>query len=272
MVDDGSTDETEELCSEFAGEAKFPYRYIRQANGGKHAAINRGAVEAKGEWFFIVDSDDFLPDDSIEVNETYLSEIEEDPDFAGVSGVRARADGSWLIGLDKNLDDVDRRTRELFSQEYIDATAQDYRIRLKMPGDRAEIVKTELVRKYPFPVFVGERFVSEVYLWWSISEEGLRFRWFNRPTYLADYLEDGLSVNARSISRKSPLGRSFVDNFVMGCHVPLRVKIKPAINYTRYGRFGGSSIPNLMRGARNRPLALLGLPIAVAMPLKGGEE
>lgn len=28
-------------------------------NGGKHRAVNKGIEEANGEWFFIVDSDDY---------------------------------------------------------------------------------------------------------------------------------------------------------------------------------------------------------------------
>lgn len=271
IVDDGSTDRTDELCDGFARDANFPVRYMRQENSGKHVAINRGAVEARGEWFFIVDSDDFLPPDSIETNEQYLAQIETDPGFAGVSGVCARADGSWLLGQGLSLEDVDSRVRELFSLEYIDATSQEYRSKLKMPGDRAEVVRTELVRKYPFPSFEGERFVSEYYLWQSISEEGLRLRWFNRPTYCGDYLDDGLTANMREIMRRNPLGRSFVDNFTLGTHAPLGLKLNSAVNYTRYGRFGGKPIMELIRTAKSKPLAILGLPVALAFPIREGE-
>lgn len=90
VIDDGSTDETKDLLSSFAQRANFPMRYRRQKNSGKHVAINRGAQLAKGEWFFIVDSDDWLPSDSIEVNSRYIEQIADDPAFAGVSGVRAR--------------------------------------------------------------------------------------------------------------------------------------------------------------------------------------
>lgn len=272
IVDDGSTDRTDELCGGFVKDANFPVRYMRQENSGKHVAINRGAVEARGEWFFIVDSDDFLPPDSIETNEHYLAQIETDPGFAGVSGVRARPDGSWLLGQGLSLEDMSSRVRELFSLEYVDATSQEYRSKLKMPGDRAEIVRTELVRKYSFPSFEGERFVSEYYLWQSISEEGLKLRWFNKPTYCGDYLDDGLTTNVRTVFLKSPLGRSFIDNFTIGSHAPLSMKIRSAVNYMRYGRLGGKAIPMLLRQANNKPLALLGLPVAVVLPLKGDVE
>ncbi|MGO5361227.1 MULTISPECIES: glycosyltransferase family 2 protein [unclassified Collinsella] len=272
IVDDGSTDGTAKLCEEFAKEARFPLRYVRQENFGKHVAINRGAIEANGEWFFIVDSDDYLPPDSIEINKGYLSQISGDARFAGVSGVRARADGSWIIGQGLSLKDVDSQVLERFSREYIDATSQDYRVKFRMPGDRAEVVRTSLVRKYPFPWFEGERFVSEYYFWQSISEEGLKFRWFNKPSYCGDYLADGLTTNVRAVFLKSPLGRSFIDNFTIGSHAPLSMKIRSAVNYMRYGRLGGKTIPMLLRQADNKPFALLGLPVAVVLPLKGDVE
>ena len=39
IVDDGSTDNTEEVCKSFTGEG-FPVRYYRKENGGKQRAIN----------------------------------------------------------------------------------------------------------------------------------------------------------------------------------------------------------------------------------------
>jgi glycosyltransferase involved in cell wall biosynthesis len=38
-----------------------------RANGGKHRAINHGVAVARGELFFIVDSDDSFPSDSLEL-------------------------------------------------------------------------------------------------------------------------------------------------------------------------------------------------------------
>lgn len=65
IVDDGSTDNTEELCHRFYSDL-FPIHYFKIPNHGKHVAINFGIQKALGEWFFIVDSDDQLPEHSIE--------------------------------------------------------------------------------------------------------------------------------------------------------------------------------------------------------------
>ena len=66
VIDDGSTDNTEELFASWTNEISFPVRYIKQQNGGKHRAINRGVKEANGELFFIVDCDDYLREDAVE--------------------------------------------------------------------------------------------------------------------------------------------------------------------------------------------------------------
>ncbi len=61
IVDDGSRDATAEICAA-AAEADQRIRLVRQANGGSHAAINRGIAEAGGDWIAILNSDDcFAP-------------------------------------------------------------------------------------------------------------------------------------------------------------------------------------------------------------------
>ncbi len=67
IVDDGSTDETEQLVRTFIDGADFDIRYVKQLNGGKHRTINRGSQLARGSLFLIVDSDDFLTKNAVEI-------------------------------------------------------------------------------------------------------------------------------------------------------------------------------------------------------------
>ena len=66
IVDDGSTDDIDEIIKSYQNEDRILIRFIKQENGGKHRAINNGVLHAKGELFYIVDSDDYLTKDSIE--------------------------------------------------------------------------------------------------------------------------------------------------------------------------------------------------------------
>lgn len=49
IVDDGSTDDTENMVVSWLDTSPFPIRYIKQPNSGKHVAHNHGATEASGE-------------------------------------------------------------------------------------------------------------------------------------------------------------------------------------------------------------------------------
>ena len=72
VIDDGSDDDTENMFQKFQSvDNGFPIIYKKVNNGGKHRAINTGLNLAKGELFFIVDSDDYLTDSALEriVNE-----------------------------------------------------------------------------------------------------------------------------------------------------------------------------------------------------------
>ena len=58
IVDDGSTDDIDEIIKSYQNEDRILIRFIKQENGGKHRAINNGVLHAKGELFYIVDSDE----------------------------------------------------------------------------------------------------------------------------------------------------------------------------------------------------------------------
>ncbi len=186
VVDDGSTDGTSELFNRWRNEENgFKIRYHVKENGGKHTAINLGVSIAAYPWFFIVDSDDYLTDDAIEKAEDWIALIS-DEKIAGVSGMRISADGK-TIGEEP-----------LFPENgYVDAMNTD-RKRYGLDGDKAEIYRTEILRKFPFPVFKGEKFLSEICVWNEISNHGYPVRWYNYPLIVCEYLDDGLSFQVRN--------------------------------------------------------------------------
>ncbi len=64
IVDDGSTDRTGELADSYQKAYPGIVRAIHQENGGHGAAVNTGIREAKGLYFKVVDSDDWVDRDA----------------------------------------------------------------------------------------------------------------------------------------------------------------------------------------------------------------
>ncbi|MBP5534363.1 MAG: glycosyltransferase [Alphaproteobacteria bacterium] len=65
-VDDGSTDNSGKIADDFAFSDKR-FTVIHQKNGGLSDARNTGMKNAKGEWIYFLDSDDYLHPQALEI-------------------------------------------------------------------------------------------------------------------------------------------------------------------------------------------------------------
>lgn len=64
IVDDGSKDATAEIADRYAEKYPTIIRAVHQENGGHGAAVNAGIANATGLYFKVVDSDDWVDEDS----------------------------------------------------------------------------------------------------------------------------------------------------------------------------------------------------------------
>lgn len=225
VVDDGSSDETDDLVSSFkefqvTSSVPFEIRYFKQENGGKHRAINRGVREARGELFFIVDSDDQLTQDAVEWIIHEAEPLMQNKTYAGIAGLRIRPDGKKIGG------------GEDFG--VIDATALDIRNVHHVRGDLAEIFKTEVFRRYPFPDFPGEKFCSEGLIWGRMAGDNLKLRYVFKGIYICEYLNDGLTEARFKLRRDNPEYSMLLDSEGVTRRVPYLDKVRQAINFWRY--------------------------------------
>ncbi|MGF7109374.1 glycosyltransferase family 2 protein [Treponema pedis] len=103
IINDGSTDNTEKICKEFAGRCK-EIRYISQKNQGVSIARNAGIEEANGKYIYFLDSDDALTADSLNFFRATLNSLPENtPVFA--FGYEMRRNGVLVKKyVKKNLD------------------------------------------------------------------------------------------------------------------------------------------------------------------------
>lgn len=184
VVDDGSTDNTKEIVSNWIKEGKIDLRYIYQPNAGKPAAHNRGVAEAKGDMFVCVDSDDYLVPDAIKCIMNCIKNIQSKQNLVGILAFKMHADNTPITRLTDNSVKA--------------CTLSGAYKRHGLSGDTMLIFKTDVVRKFEFPVVAGEKFIPEGYLYNKIDKIG-ELLVLRKCLYVCEYLDDGYTKNVSKL-------------------------------------------------------------------------
>src|SRR5699024_1287552 len=81
IVDDGSKDTTPQIADEYAKKYPSIVRAVHQPNGGHGEAVNAGLRHASGFFYKVVDSDDWVDQESYERGLSFLRQAvkEEEP-------------------------------------------------------------------------------------------------------------------------------------------------------------------------------------------------
>lgn len=191
IIDDGSTDNTDEIISSWISNVnKFSIRYYKKENGGKCSAINYGLDLAKGELFLVIDSDDIITFDAVEKIIALEKTIINKNEFCGVS---------FNLGLS-----AENTPNNLFSEDYKDATLLERYS--EFDGERALAFYTDIHRKYKYPVFANERFLTEAVVWNRIAKDGYKMRFSNDIICIYEYRDDGLTKAGNTIFINNPHG------------------------------------------------------------------
>ncbi len=190
IIDDGSKDGTQEQIKEWMTESNLNITYYYQENSGKHLAYNHALSKAKGLYFFCVDSDDWLPHNSIKIIWEILSR-DIPNDIIGVIGQKAFPDGTLLSPIFPNSVSS-CNTYEL---------AEQYGCK----GEWSIIFETKKAIAYPFPIVEKESFAGESIIYDLISKS-YDFFLDNHVLTTCEYQQGGLSRNIRQIMMKNPGG------------------------------------------------------------------
>lgn len=222
IIDDGSTDNTEEIVKQWINEKKINIDYKIKRNGGKHKAINYAMKFINTELVFIVDSDDYLTIDAIDTIYKYHEKYGNNKEICGYSFLRRFPNGE--------IND------KKFPEDEMIGSYIDVRINGNIGGDKAEVWHTNCLREYPFPEFENEKFLGEDIVW---IDMGLKYKMvhINKAIYIGDYLQEGLTNNRRKNNIKSPNGCVERAKRLMYKQCNLKTRVKGALQYTIYSKF-----------------------------------
>lgn len=191
IVDDGSTDGTEALVSKLASNSPIRIVYRKQKNAGKQIAHNTGVECCESPLFICVDSDDVMPPDAVAAILEIWSERKSNTSIAGIIG---------LCGKDARTPLHDGMPSGI-----ITTTMWDLYYKFGHHGDTALVHRTDVLRRFPFHVAPGEKFISETYVYHQIDQE-YSLAVLDKVLIVREYLPDGYTANVRKVTRQNPIG------------------------------------------------------------------
>jgi glycosyltransferase involved in cell wall biosynthesis len=257
IVIDSGSDDTRKLVEKWSKEADFPVSYIWQPKRGKHVAINRAVDMARGGLFVILDDDDWLAPNALERLHYHWKSIPESlrGQYSGVVGLYACPSGE-VCGTP-------------FPSKVFDSNAVEIFTRYKVKGDLFGLVRTEVLRSFPFPEDLGS-FVTEALVWNRIAK-AYSERYVNEALAYKEYQPGGLtdrSIELRVGSDEA--ARTFYREFVEldGRYVSLLDRLKASANYVRFSMHGKVPLGKQYAETSRKAYWILSLPFGFAVYLR----
>ena len=135
----------------------------------------------------------------------------------------------------------------------------------KIPGDKKLVYRSELTKKFPYPIFEGEKYVGLAYKYYKLDEE-YRLALINDILCVVEYLEDGSSKNMIKQYKNNPKGFAFyrIEN-IKNSKATLKFKFKESIHYVASSFL--SKNKNFLIESPEKILTLLSIPMGMLLYL-----
>ena len=249
LIDDGSSDNTEELVENWLAEDIINIRFFKKKNGGKTSAIYYGFNQnPKGEYTLVLDSDDYLSDNCIEIIKQNLLKISNR--YIGIIGLKAYTNGK-IVGEKFPTDE----------SSYIDL----YFGRNSIKSDKLFVIRTEIYKNnYSLP-FEGEKFLPDNVPYIKMNDLGL-FKLINQIFYYGDYMEDGMTKNVFKMAMNNINGYIYEKKLLQEKKMPFKSKVIVSIKYIYYSILGNRNFTKIISYSKEKVLtSMLYLPVYIIL-------
>lgn len=223
IIDDGSTDNTEEVVKGWIVENKISISYIKKENGGLHTGYTTAIANMSTELNVCIDSDDFMPDNAVEIIvETWEKECKSNPNICGIIGLDYYINGGPIGGKFAKVGDY-----------------HFYDMRNWHTGDDKKVCRTDLLKELePMKVFEGEKNFNPIYYYIQIDA---KYKWkvINKNLCWVDYQPNGMAANIFKQYRNSPHSFAELRRLNMSQHYEPWIRhFRNAIHYVSSCMFG----------------------------------
>ena len=191
IINDGSTDNTEEVVKKYVLENKINIKYLFQKNSGKMAAINRGMEEVTGDLVVDCDSDDFFANNAFKVIERNVSKLLENEKIYALCFLKQDFFGN-ISG-------------KKFSINNMESTMFDLYFKQDIQGEKILVFNTKIRKKFKHELEKNEKFITEARMYHKMDENH-KILCVNEVIEIGDYKEDGYTKNIIKTFKTNPNG------------------------------------------------------------------
>ncbi len=250
VVDDGSTDNTQELVKNWQREDHIPITYIYKENGGLYTGYNTAYLNANTELIVCIDSDDFMPEDAVEKIIRFWRQYGSDK-YCGFTGLDYFINGGPIGGK--------------FPDDFKEGYFHELALKKLHTGDTKQVMRTELMRQVaPQEGFPGEKNFNPIYMLLQV-EDKYPMLFLNENLCWVDYQEgDSMSRAIYKQYINSPRSFAKLRRLEMTLkHNTLKDKFRSAIHYVSSCIIARDR--DWLKHSTNRPLTLLAVPFGIVL-------
>lgn len=256
IIDDGSTDNTEQIVKEMIDhESEFKIQYVKKENGGLHTGYNTAIKYATTELMFNIDSDDWIAENAIQkIVDFWYSQPDRDK-FAGIVALDCFESGK-IVG---------RKFPEgrcfNFIDRFISPDAKTY-------GDCAAVVRTDLYKEVaPMKSFPGEKNFNPDWLLLEIAKK-YDLLVMNEPLKCIEYQPTGMSASIFRQYLNSPNSFAEIRKQYLGFEgSSFKFKVRHTIHYVSSCFIAKKGIKETIMGTGMPALCFCCLPLGLLLSL-----
>lgn len=189
VMDDGSTDKTRYIVTNFIKQNIIDIKYYYQENAGKMAALNNLVKYATGDVIIECDSDDYFTVGAFDTIAKYEDKLT-DEIYALV-----------FLKYDQNGNNMGNN----FPENLYRSDMFSLYFRENITGEKALVFNSNIRKRFGYKLEADEKFVTESRMYHQMDLE-YDVICINEPIMICEYQKDGYSKNIQKVFKENPLG------------------------------------------------------------------
>ena len=131
-------------------------------------------------------------------------------------------------------------------------------------GDKGLMFRTEIIKKYKFPVFEDEKFITEAVVYNRICEK-YKMIYVNEKIEIKEYQENGLTAKYNNLLLRNPKGQALYHNEINSQKLNFKQKILNNAVYYKFCKVAGYKFRKIFKESKNKLFLIFAIPVGEFM-------